>query len=280
MKGVANGEEFGKVGFAHPSEGNAGPLGDDVLHVLLANIDDDFVPFLAPSGQIGLQFGGGFLFAVAQGGGPLEILGLDGGFLFHPDGLDLGLGGLEFRRAEAGGDSATGAGLVHDIDGLVWQVTTSDVAFAEANRGGNGLVGNLGVMMLLVFPAQAPKDGDGLVDGGGVNPDGLKTALEGGVLLDVFAVLVHGGGTDALEFAAGEGGLDDIGGIHGTFGGAGPHEGVELIDEKNDGLQFPNFLHDGFDALLKLAAVFGAGDHEGEIEGDDLLITKNFRDIA
>ena len=34
----------------------------------------------------------------------------------------------------------------------------------------------------------------------------------------------------------------------------------------------PDLVHDGLDALLELAAVFGAGDHEGEVEGNDLLV--------
>ena len=38
----------------------------------------------------------------------------------------------------------------------------------------------------------------------------------GGVLLDVLAVLIDGGGTDALELTAREGGLEDVGGADGA----------------------------------------------------------------
>ena len=117
--------------------------------------------------------------------------------------------------------------------------------------------------MLFVFGAETAENGDSLVDGGGIDPDGLEAALEGGVLLDVLAVFVHRGGADALQFSAGESGLDDVGSVHGAFGRAGADQGVKLVDEEDDALELADLLHDGLDALLELAAVFGAGDHEG-----------------
>ena len=49
---------------------------------------------------------------------------------------------------------------------------------------------------------------------------GLEAPLEGGVLLDVLAVLVEGRGADAAQLAAGEGGLEEVGGVHRALGGA------------------------------------------------------------
>ena len=74
------------------------------------------------------------------------------------------------------------------------------------------------MVVFLVLAPQPAEDSDGLVDGGSVDPDGLEAAFQGGVLFDVFAVLVHGGGADALKFATGKGGLDDVGGIHCALG--------------------------------------------------------------
>jgi hypothetical protein len=62
------------------------------------------------------------------------------------------------------------------------------------------------------------EDGDRFVDCGRIHAYRLKAAFEGGIFFDVLAVLVHRSGTDTLEFPAGEGGLDDVGGIHGAFG--------------------------------------------------------------
>ena len=49
---------------------------------------------------------------------------------------------------------------------------------------------------------------DGLAD-----VDRLEAAFQGGVLLDVLAVFVERGGADAAEFAAGQGRLEQVGGV-------------------------------------------------------------------
>ncbi len=49
---------------------------------------------------------------------------------------------------------------------------------------------------------------------------------------------------------------------------------MQLIDEENDILRAADLIHDRFDALFKLAAVFRPGDHQGEIQGDDFLVAQ------
>ena len=215
---VAEGEEFGEIRLFHTGEGDARPFGDDMFYIFLADIDDDLVTFFPPGIEVGFEFGGGFFLPITEGGGAFKILGFNGGFFFGADGFDLGGGGFKLGGAEAGGDAAAGTGFVHDIDGFIGEVTSGDIAFAEADGGGEGLVGNFGVMVGFVFGAETVEDGDGFIDGGGIDADGLETAFEGGVFFDIFAVLVHGGGADALEFAAGKGGFNDIGGVHGALG--------------------------------------------------------------
>ena len=215
---VAEGEEFGEIRLFHTGEGDSGPFGDDMFYIFFADIDDDLIAFFPPGIEVGFEFGGGFFLPIAEGGGAFEILSFNGGFFFGADGFDLGGGGFKLGGAEAGGDAAAGTGFVHDIDGFIGEVTSGDIAFAEADGGGEGLVGNLGVMVGFVFGAETVEDGDGFIDGGGVDADGLETAFEGGVFFDIFTVLVHGGGADALEFPTGKGGFNNIGGVHGSFG--------------------------------------------------------------
>src|SRR5262249_33432859 len=109
--------------------------------------------------------------------------------------------------------------------------------------------------------------------------DRLETAFESGVLLDVLAVLVQGGGPDALEFAAAESRLDNIGGIHGAFGGTRADDRVQLVDKEDNVLGTANLIHHGFDALLELAAVLRAGHHQREVKSDNSLVTKQFRHV-
>src|ERR1019366_8760627 len=50
--------------------------------------------------------------------------------------------------------------------------------------------------------------------------------------------------------------------------------------EQDDVLGALDLVHHGLDALLELAAVLGAGDHQGEVKGDDLLFRKDLGHVA
>ncbi len=209
---------------------------------------------------------------VAQRGRLLELLGLDRGLLLAPRGLDfaleLAVGGRRGHRLDA---HARG-GLVDQVDGLVRQEAVGDVATGEFARGAQRLVGDLHLVVLLVAVAQAGQDLDGLVDRGLVDADLLEAALQRGVALEVLAVLVQRGRADRLQFAAGERGLEDRGGVDRALGGTGADEVVELVDEQDDVPALGDLLHDLLQALLELAAVLGPCDERRQVERVDLLV--------
>ena len=68
-----------------------------------------------------------------------------------------------------------------------------------------------------------------------------------------------------------KGGLEDVGGINGAFGGAGAHHGVELIDKQNDLGRSFGLVENLLEALFELTAVLGAGDDRGQIEHHEPL---------
>ena len=234
----------------------------------------------APFLQNGFELFLRLLLLVAHGGGALEILVLDRPLLLGLDLLDLGLEALDLGRAGHGADARARAGLVHHVDGLVGQEAVGDVAVGKLDRGLDGLVGELGLVMVLVFRAEALEDQDRLLDGRRLDLDRLEAAFQRGVLLDVLAVFVERGGADALQFAAAQGGLDDVRGVHRAFGGAGADDGVQLVDEEDDVLGAADLVHHGLDALLELAAILGAGDHQGQVERDDPLVAEQLRHVA
>ncbi len=135
MRDISCFERKQALGFAflHALEGDAGPFGDDVQNVLLAHGDALFLAAGAPGGQDGFEFFLGLLFLVAHGGGAFEILVLDGPLLLGLDLLDVGLEVLDLGRAGHGADAGAGAGLIHDVDGLVGQVAVGDVAVGHAH---------------------------------------------------------------------------------------------------------------------------------------------------
>ena len=107
-----------------------------------------------------------------------------------------------------------GAGLVDHVDGLVRHVPIIDVARSQLGRCTQRLVTVLDVVMLLETPLEPAQDADGVLHRRLAHVDLLEAALQGGVLLDVLAVLVQGGRADQAQLAAGEHRLDHVAGVH------------------------------------------------------------------
>ena len=128
---------------------------------------------------------------------------------------------LEVGRRLHALDAQAGAGLVDEVDGLVGQVAVGDVAVGEVGRGDERLVGDRDPVVGLVAVAQALQDLDGVGHRRLLDLDRLEAALEGGVLLEVLAVLVERGGADGLQLAAGQHRLEDRRGVDRALGGTG-----------------------------------------------------------
>ncbi len=165
-------------------------------------------------------------------------------------------------------------GFVDQVDRLVGQVAVGDVAVGEVGRGDQRLVGDGDPVVRLVLVADALQDLDRVGERRLVDLDRLEPALEGGVLLDVLAVLVERGGADRLELAAGEHRLEDAGGVDRPFGGAGTDERVDLVDEQDDVAAGLDLLEDLLQTLLEVASVARAGDEGAEIERVELLVAE------
>ena len=194
--------------------------------------------------------------------------------------FDLGFDVLHVRRPLHGPDTRFSSGFIHHVDGLVRQEAGGDVAVGEFDAGLDGVGFEFGFVVFLVLRLEPVEDHNGVFHGRRLDLDGLETALEGGVLFDVLAVLVEGGRAHDLHFAAAQGGLENVRGIHGALGGTGADNRVQLIDEQNDVLRFPDLVHHRLDAFLELTPVLGTGHHEGEIQGDHALGGEQFGHIA
>ena len=109
----------------------------------------------------------------------------------------------------------------------------------------------------------------------------LEATLQGGVLFDVLAVLVEGGGANAAQFPPGQHRLEQIAGIHGSTGGASAHHRVDFIDEQHDlAFRGGDLLEHSFEPFLELTAVFRTGDQGSHVEGDELTVLQGLGHIA
>ena len=135
--------------------------------------------------------------------------------------------------------------------------------------------------MHLVAFLEPAQDGDRCLNAWLVDGDRLEAPLQCGVLLDVFAVLVERGRADTAEFAAGELGLEHVGGIGCALGGPGTNQRVQLVDEQDDlPVTGGDLLDEGLEAILEFPAVLRAGDHCAQIHGDEGLVFERFGDVA
>ena len=109
----------------------------------------------------------------------------------------------------------------------------------------------------------------------------LEAPRQRRVLLDVLAVFVERGGADAMQLAARQRGLQQVGGVHRAVGLAGADEGVHLVDEQDDAaVGRRHLLQHGLQPLLELAAIFRAGDQRAHVERQQLLVLQALRHVA
>ena len=136
-------------------------------------------------------------------------------------------------------------------------------------------------MVVLITLLQATEDRDAVFLARLVDHDGLEAAFEGLVLLEVFLVLLQGRRANAAELAAGQGGFEDVGGVHGAFPFARSDKGMDFVDEEDDAaLGARHFVHDAFQAFLKLPFVFRAGHEGAHVEGVEFLVPEVLGHVA
>ena len=136
-------------------------------------------------------------------------------------------------------------------------------------------------MVHLVALLQPTQDRHGVLHRWLAHHHRLEAPLQGGVLLDVLAVLIQRGGADRAQLTTGEHGLQQVGGIHRPLGLARAHDRVQLVDEEDDlPLGVGDLLEHGLEAVLELPAVLGARDQAADVERDDALAHEALRHVA
>ena len=135
--------------------------------------------------------------------------------------------------------------------------------------------------MQLVLLLEAAQDRNRVLDRRLGDEHRLEAPGERGVLLDIFAVFVERGRADAMQLAARQRRLQQVGRIHGAFGLARAHQRVQLVDEQHDAaFGRGDLLQHGFEPLLELAAVFRAGDERAHVERQQLLVAQALGHVA
>ena len=178
-------------------------------------------------------------------------------------------------------DSELSGGLIHKVDRFIRKLTIRKVPVGERRGGDQGGIFDLDPVEGLVPLLEPAEDGDGVLHRRLGHEDRLKTAFQGGVLLHILLVFVEGRRPDGLELSPGQGGLENVGGVHGPLRRAGADDGMHLIDEEDD-LPFTleNLLHHGLQPLLELASELRPRQEGSHVQGEDSLVLQRVGNIA
>ncbi len=171
-------------------------------------------------------------------------------------------------------------GFVDQIDGLVRQEAVGNISAREVHRVLDGLFGVADGVKLFVTLAHALQHQNGFLFVGRAHFHGLEAAFQRAIALHGLAIFARCGGANALNFAAAQRRLQDVGGVQRTFRRTRAHQGVQFVDENDGALALHQFLHDGLQALFKLSAVLGARNDQRKIQRQDALVGQKRRHIA
>ena len=203
------------------------------------------------------------------------------GELFHLQLEDAAVDFVDFLRLGRDFHLQTRCGFVHQIDGLIGQEAVADVAAAQHGGCHQGTVADAHAVVNLVALLQTTEDGDGVFNRGLIHEHLLQPPLQGRILLDVLAVLVEGGGTDAAQFTAGQHGLEQIAGIHGPVCRARTHNRVDFVDEEH---HLPragrDLLQHGLEAFFEFTAILRPCNESTHIEGNQLAVLQGRRHVT
>ena len=110
--------------------------------------------------------------------------------------------------------------------------------------------------------------------------DRLETPFQRGIFFNVLTIFIDGRCANQLNFPAGKRRFENIGCIECALRTACADHGMNLIDKHQNVLICSYFLYYIFNALFKLAAVFGTGHHSGQIQNNQPLIADGLRHIS
>ena len=114
-----------------------------------------------------------------------------------------------------------------------------------------------------------------------IDEDGLEAPFQGGILFDMFSIFIECRRADQMQFAAGQHGLEQVGGIHGSFGRSRSDDRMQLIDEQQDlPLRGLDLLQTAFNRSSNSPRNFAPATKRSHVEHHDAFLLQSFRHVA
>ncbi len=162
------------------------------------------------------------------------------------------------------------ADFVDHVNRLVGQLAVIDVFGRQFHRRLDRLGGVADFVVILEIGFDPHQDLDRVRDRGLGHVDFLEAPHQGAILFEILAIFLVGGRADAAQDARRQRRLEQVGSVHRPArGGARADHGMDFVNEEYRALDAFQFLDDGFQPLLEIAAIAGAGDQRTHVEGID-----------
>ena len=280
MEPLFHAQQLLRLLLQHPAHWDARPLGNQPANVLLVH-HHVYLVVLEPAITVGVEFG-----LQSNALRPqlhrLRVVGhLGGSLLLVLEPVNVLLLLFEIPRHALGFNPQLAGRLVNEVNGLVRQVAVGDVAMAQLDGGLQRRLLNLDLVMGLVAGAERPQHLNGGIQVRLLNEDRLEPALQGGVLLDVLAVLVDGGRSYALEFPAGQRRLQKVAGVQATLRRSRPDDCVYLVDEQDYlAASLFDLVDYAFQTLLELPPELASGHQVAHVQRKKPAVLQHLRDIS
>mmetsp|Transcript_9273 Transcript_9273/g.18422 ORF Transcript_9273/g.18422 Transcript_9273/m.18422 type:complete len:435 (-) Transcript_9273:265-1569(-) len=161
--------------------------------------------------------------------------------------------------------------LIHQINSLIWQETVRNVLRGVLGCSHEGFISVTELVVGLITLSESQHDLEGLIHCWFWNNNWLETTLKSRILLNMLAILIQCGGSNALQLTSGQSWLENIGGINSSFSGSRSNESVNLINHKNNIIILLDLIHQFLQSFLKLSSVLGSCYKQTHIQCDHLL---------
>ena len=139
-----------------------------------------------------------------------------------------------------------------------------------------GIIRNLNVVVFLVLWPQALQNVESNLWRRLIHLNGSKPPFQGRIGFDMLLVLVQGSRPDRLQFATGQGRLQNVGSIDGPLGPTGTDQGVQFINEEDDVPIILDLLNNLLQPVFKFTTVLSASNQGAHVEDHQPLVGQLF----
>ena len=164
-----------------------------------------------------------------------------------------------------------GRALIQQVDGLIRQVQVRKIPDGQPHCLPHGLFRDPQSVVAFQAGLQRPENFQRRLPIRLLHAYRAKSPLQGGILFNIFPVLLPGSGSHHLQLSPAQGRFQNIGGINGPLRRAGPDNGMHFVHKENHVPAAPDLRQHIPQPLLKFPPVLGTRHQACHIQAVEAL---------